>query len=145
MCNNLCYTYARATRSVSVSSLSLEPGVPSSRIDRTGSLLRRCNYPFLSYEVRANPRSSLPSAETLSTPRTLVMVLLPSLLDLPGWTWSLTLSSSRRGLKITKPVRLPFPASDSMSVMLINSQQGRLVHVTCKPCPRRFSFSYSRS
>jgi hypothetical protein len=78
------------------------------------------------------------------------MVLLPSLLVLPGWTWSLTLSSSRRGSKITKPVRLPFPASDCMSMMLINSQQGRLVHVNhvldaspslilvvveCSPCP----------
>jgi hypothetical protein len=77
------------------------------------------------------------------------MVLLPSLLDQPGWTWNSTLSSSRRGLRTMKPVSLPFPASDSMNVMLINSQQGRLVHVNhvlaspslillvveCSPCP----------
>jgi hypothetical protein len=78
------------------------------------------------------------------------MVLLPLLPVLPGWIWNLTLSSSRRGLKTMKPVRLPFPASDSMSVMLMISQQGRLVHVIhvldaspslilvvveCSPCP----------
>ena len=62
--------------------------------------------PFLLFEQRTNPRSSLPSAETSFTPRMLVMVLLPLPPVLPGWIWSSTLLSSRRGLKTMKPVHL---------------------------------------